>query len=291
MRHPHAWLVVVGVAWGWAGWAFAANPPTTPEGGALPANEVKILFNNWNKDAVTEKARESPTFALDETTVITYVSTYHWNRGKGTDKPGTISLKHSDGAVYGPWEASGGPGQVGNPNALWEVAPCAPLKPGVYTVIDSDPDTWSNNGRSNGVGFAEVRGVARQGDPLLTDAQRLARSYARLSWACNGLGKSDEALKLADKAIELDKQCATGWANKGRALAGKGKSPDAIAALMNALHLGGADPETWTALGQVLFKLGNFKDCVLCCDTALAMNPRDTVAKQCRTDAAKKLVK
>ncbi len=41
-------------------------------------------------------------------------------------------------------------------NALWNAAPNVKLPAGTYTVVDSDPGTWSTNDKANGVGFAIV---------------------------------------------------------------------------------------------------------------------------------------
>jgi len=84
--------------------------------------------------------------------------TYHWNDGHG-DPPGSISLSRRGGAVYGPFAARGVPGQSGVPNANW-VADLNELVPaGSYTVIDSNPLTWSWNQQSVS-GFAIVRGAS-----------------------------------------------------------------------------------------------------------------------------------
>ncbi|MEI7836630.1 MAG: dockerin type I repeat-containing protein [Planctomycetota bacterium] len=124
----------------------------------LPPAEPKVLFNNWNIEGVSNHPSSATSFILGESVVITYVNTYHWNDGKGVPAPGTISLQHADGTVYGPWQATGKPGQAGNANALWEVTPNVAVKAGTYTVIDSDTATWSTNAGSSNAGFGEVRG-------------------------------------------------------------------------------------------------------------------------------------
>ena len=82
---------------------------------------------------------------------------YHYfNNGK---LPGTIALRHDDGTMYGPWQAQGAAGYGNVPNGYWVVRPNIEIKPGRYTVIDSDKPTWSYNAQSKGSGFVEIRGV------------------------------------------------------------------------------------------------------------------------------------
>jgi hypothetical protein len=90
--------------------------------------------------------------------------TYHWNDAEGMSSPGTIGLRAADGTMYGPWQATGLDGQGGVPNANWVVNPNIIIPPGAYTVIDSDPSTWSQNEETGGAGMAWGKGI-RQGNP------------------------------------------------------------------------------------------------------------------------------
>jgi hypothetical protein len=115
------------------------------------------LFYNTNIDAVYNNPPNLTVFSLSAPAVIRQLVTYHWNNQAG-DAPGTISLRDQTGTVYGPFAAHGVPGQGGVPNANW-VADLNQLVPaGTYTVIDSNPQTWSHNQQSLYTGFAIVRG-------------------------------------------------------------------------------------------------------------------------------------
>jgi hypothetical protein len=92
--------------------------------------------------------------------VVTYLQDYHFYNGGNL--PGTISLKHSDGSVYGPFQTTGLPGQGGVPNAYWICYTDVTIKAGSYTVIDSDPSTWSHNSQSSDRGFSQVLGYTAQ---------------------------------------------------------------------------------------------------------------------------------
>lgn len=138
------------------------DPPPQPapgksdDKGVNPADasaEEKI-FDNGNIGGVSNGPTQPTTFTLSKATYITRIENYHYyNGGK---KPGTIAVKHSNGQVYGPWQAYGLIGQGGVQNATWVVQPKMQLPAGTYTVIDSDPSTWSQNGQSKGCGFTVV---------------------------------------------------------------------------------------------------------------------------------------
>lgn len=114
------------------------------------------IFNNMNTARVYNGPTSPTVFTINQPQTITYIMNYHYfNRGA---MPGTIALRHSDGTVYGPWQATGKPGQGGVANALWEVAPNTGIKAGTYTVMDSDPGTWSRNQGSGEAGNTVIKG-------------------------------------------------------------------------------------------------------------------------------------
>lgn len=134
------------------------EPPKQPEKTRDTAE--RIIFKNGNIGGVDSNPRtvpSSPTmFTIHEPVFVTYLDTYHYfNRGK---KPGTIALRHEDGTMYGPWRTTGIMGQGKVPNATWVCNPNVEIKAGTYTVIDSDPKTWSYNYESQGAGFAIIKG-------------------------------------------------------------------------------------------------------------------------------------
>jgi hypothetical protein len=94
--------------------------------------------------------------------MVTFIQTYHWNNARGA-QPGTIALRKDDGTVFGPWRTVGKPGQGGVPNAYWEVSPNITIPAGTYTIVDSDPATWSQNAQSGGRGFVVIKGYAVSG--------------------------------------------------------------------------------------------------------------------------------
>ncbi len=91
------------------------------------------------------------TFTLERPRTILRIVTYHWNGGRGR-QPGTIGVRDASGRMYGPWEAQAAPGYRERPNCYWYVDPAVQLPAGTYTVVDSDPATWSHNAESGGRG-------------------------------------------------------------------------------------------------------------------------------------------
>ena len=119
-----------------------------------------IIWTCFNISAVDNGAEKSTTITLDDTYLITSITTYHWNYGNGV-KPGKIAIKQN-GKKIGVWSAEGREGS-GAKNVNWDIFPDIVLEAGDYDVLDSDPDTWSQNFESAGLGFVEVRGVPAEG--------------------------------------------------------------------------------------------------------------------------------
>jgi hypothetical protein len=134
-------------------------PKQEPAGTVLSRAEEIEIFKNSNDGVVRAGSTKPVTFTLAQQTSISYIQTYHWDSGK---PPGEISLRGEDGTIYGPWKAVGTEGQGGMPNAYWEVTPNQSLKPGTYTVVDSDPGSWSTNDQMGGLGQTIVRGYSEE---------------------------------------------------------------------------------------------------------------------------------
>ncbi|OGX14719.1 MAG: hypothetical protein A2351_02280 [Omnitrophica bacterium RIFOXYB12_FULL_50_7] len=124
--------------------------------GRTSAAEEQELFSNNNIYRVENGPTAATTFRIDQLSLVTYVLTYHYNGGTG-QTPGTIGLRHEDGTLYGPWQAIGSPDQGSQTNLYWICRPNFVLKPGVYTVIDSHPVSWSWNAKSGG-GITVIKG-------------------------------------------------------------------------------------------------------------------------------------
>jgi hypothetical protein len=119
---------------------------------------VEVLIFERNTLGAVENNPPNPTkFTLDRSYSITEIRTYHWNYGQG-QTPGIIGIQDSNGKVWGMWPASGQPGMGGVPGAYWSVRLNLELPPGEYTILDSDPATWSHNSDTGGEGIVWVYG-------------------------------------------------------------------------------------------------------------------------------------
>jgi hypothetical protein len=133
----------------------SASPSPSPSGERY-AGETKQLFYNGN-DAGVDGGGKAPAFTLDDACVITEIVDYHYTAHGKT--PGTIALRGADGTTYGPWPCTGTPGQGGVVNAYWHAKPNVTVEAGKYTIVDSDPATFSQNDWSKGIGIAWVYGA------------------------------------------------------------------------------------------------------------------------------------
>ena len=128
-------------------WSLADAPSATEEE-FFKVSSLGVAYNGAS----------SPTFTLSDTWKVTELLTYHWNQGQGMT-PGTIGLRAANGTMYGPWQATGLPGQGGVANANWVVHPDVIIPPGTYSVIDSSPSTWSQNSETGGRGMGWGKGI------------------------------------------------------------------------------------------------------------------------------------
>lgn len=139
-----------------------AEVGTEDEAAALPAAEQELIFERNSIWAVENNPTSPTSFTIDQECTVTEIKTYHWNYGQGK-APGMIGLQDGSGSVLGMWPASGLPGSGGVPDAYWTAQPNLLLQPGEYTIIDSDPATWSQNAETAGEGIAWVYGLPSEG--------------------------------------------------------------------------------------------------------------------------------
>ena len=140
--------------------------PLCPAGRA----EGEYSFSTMNAYATENGVKKLRRISIPEDSdpvLVEKISTYHWNGGKGTNEPGTISMvecvktdgKWKVGQTLGTWQARGEDAGKDAKNAYWTVYPNFTMEPGHhYAVKDSDTDTWSSNSASDGYGMFEITG-------------------------------------------------------------------------------------------------------------------------------------
>lgn len=136
------------------------EPPSGNTGfESLPVPRGPVIAGNGGVGAVTLGAVRPSFFTLSAPHRIEQVMTYHYGAKR---RPGSISLRHENGTVHGPWRAAGAVGQGNVRDAYWWVQPLAVIPAGRYEVIDSDPRSWAWEAQTNGAGIFQVWGtVAR----------------------------------------------------------------------------------------------------------------------------------
>jgi hypothetical protein len=127
------------------------------------------IFDSWNTGAVDNNPTCSPILTISKPHMITYIDTYHWNDGQGTTSGGSISLQNGDGKTFGPWpvEAKSASGAA---NAWWIARPNVVIPKGNYIIIDSQPETWSQNSESP-CGITKVEGYPVEADPATEEGK------------------------------------------------------------------------------------------------------------------------
>lgn len=138
----------------------------TSDGGNDGTADTGVIFDNGNIDEVANDPLNPTVVEFDQAYRVTLIRDYHWNDAQGAT-PGTIALQAEDGTTYGPWQTTGSPGQDNVPNAYWTCYPDDVVPAGTYTVIDSDPATWSHNAGSGNCGmtYIEATPVGNEGQP------------------------------------------------------------------------------------------------------------------------------
>lgn len=117
----------------------------------------KVILEVGRKEEPRNKNPKNPTkLTIHSATMITKITTDHYNDGMGTPRGGTITIKDHLGIVIGNYKAFGQTGKNGTPSAKWVAEPNIMLGKGTYFISDSDIATWSKNLLGNG--FVVVEG-------------------------------------------------------------------------------------------------------------------------------------
>ncbi|OPY52759.1 MAG: hypothetical protein A4E49_01711 [Methanosaeta sp. PtaU1.Bin112] len=136
---------------------------------ASAGSTAAAILDTWNIGSVNNNPTCSPTLTLSKPHMITYIDTYHWNYGQGTESSGSISLQNGNGETFGPWQVQAETAS-GAANAWWIVRPNEVIAAGNYIIIDSQPETWSWNAESP-CGFVKIEGYPVQSNPAPEDGR------------------------------------------------------------------------------------------------------------------------
>jgi choice-of-anchor C domain-containing protein len=164
-------------------WVKSSNPSVARAFVYRVTTQDTDLFNNFNTGGTVNGPRRRTVFTLNRPARITELVTYHWNSGRGA-MPGTINLRDQNGKIYGPFAAFGSSGQGGAADVNWVAKANVTVPAGTYTLLDSNPRTWSNNSQSGFAGFEKVRGYLLQSP--LSLPQPIARPETQTNLIQNG---------------------------------------------------------------------------------------------------------
>jgi len=86
-------------------------------------------------------------------------------------------------------------------------------------------------------------------------------------------GKLDEALKIYNRALEINPNNSPTLLSRGDLLARRGRLIEALESYNKALNVGGGQADDWNNKGVILAKLGRFTEALAAFNQALLLNP------------------
>ncbi len=118
----------------------------------------EVILEVGHTEEPKNKNPKNPTkLTIRNPTLITRITTDHYNDGMGTPRGGKITISDSDDYVIGSYKAFGKTGKNKTPSAKWIAEPNIKLEKGTYFISDSEPATWSKT-FLGGDGFVVVEG-------------------------------------------------------------------------------------------------------------------------------------
>ena len=91
-----------------------------------------------------------------------------------------------------------------------------------------------------------------------------------------------DALNCYERALGIDPELALAWRNRGALLQRLGHREEALDCLERALRIDSRDAEAWVGKGKILDKLGRHEEAFSCFDQALQANPWHAEAWNCK---------
>lgn len=116
-----------------------------------------ILEVGRTEEPKTRNPKNPVKLTISKPTMITRITTDHYNNGMGTPRGGIITIKDRSGIVLDSFKALGKTGKNGTPSAKWVAEPNKIFNKGTYFIWDSEPETWSKTFVGSN-GFVVVEG-------------------------------------------------------------------------------------------------------------------------------------
>ena len=133
----------------------AADEAVVVEKKELPS---RVILEVGHSEESKNKNPKNPTkLTISKQTMITRITTDHYNDGMGTPRGGNIIIKDRYGITLGTYKAFGKKGINRTPSAKWVAEPNVMLDKGTYFISDSEIQTWSRTFLGSN-GFVVVEG-------------------------------------------------------------------------------------------------------------------------------------
>lgn len=119
----------------------------------------------------------------------------------------------------------------------------------------------------------EWQAVCERSDRAIALAPNRPELYCTRAFALNGLGRTEEAIRICNAVLQVQRDCAPAWFALGEAHAADGHNEDAVAAYRAALQCKPAYAAAANNLGNLLTNLNDFDGAITVFRTALGLAP------------------
>lgn len=136
------------------------TPEAADEAVVVEKKEIpsRVILEVGHSEEPKNKNPKNPTkLTISKQTMITRITTDHYNDGMGTPRGGNIIIKDRYGITLGTYKAFGKKGINRTPSAKWVAEPNVMLDKGTYFISDSEIQTWSRTFLGSN-GFVVVEG-------------------------------------------------------------------------------------------------------------------------------------
>ena len=123
-------------------------------------------------------------------------------------------------------------------------------------------EAWVNKGVAHAQleEYDEAIGAYREALRVDDDSEHAATARTNLAYALWEFGETEEALKHAERAVEIDPRFPQAWYNRGFFLAERGLYEDAVNAFDNAIRLGMRNADVLEEKARALEELGQTEE-------------------------------
>lgn len=121
-----------------------------------------------------------------------------------------------------------------------------------------EQESWTNKGvaHSELEEYDEAIGAYREAIRVDDSSEHAATAHTNLAYALWEFGENEEALRHAEKAVEIDPRFGEAWYNRGFFMMERGLAEEAVNALDNAIRLGFRSSDVLEEKARALEQMG-----------------------------------